>query len=1018
MKSKYLYLLTASDPKACVPFHLRPRRACLRSGLVLLAALAFCPPRAQAVVTEAWVHRYNNVQSNSTDLAYKIARDGAGDVFVIGETGDGFDSQGMLIIKYSGVNGAVLWQKRHPVSSGIAADAISAMTTDGSGNLVVAGNSLGDYYTAKYAAADGTLLWGKRYNGPANGNDGATSVAVDSGGNVIVTGFSKIGIDDDDLIYARDYYTAKYAAANGALLWEKRYDGPVGGDDFAEAVAMDSSGNVVVTGFSDGVASGYDCYTAKYAAANGSLLWEKRYNGPANRWDFGYAVAMDASGNAVVTGTSASGSGEFGESVYDYYTAKYAAADGALLWEKRYDGTASVNDIATAVVVDSNGNVVVTGFSDGIGSGKDFYTAKYAVANGALLWEKRYNGPGSGTNNLDDRPNSLVVDADGNVMVTGFSPVGNNLDNYAVKYGAATGAVLWERRTINSIRGAVMDGSGNVIVTGIGYAAFDFVTAKYGAADGAVLWEKNYNGPSNRPDAARALAVDASGNVAVTGSSYSYESGEDYYTAKYAATDGALLWEKRYDGPIHSRDLAQAMVMDAGGNVVVTGQSGADYYTAKYAAADGSLLWEKRGATINHDRAQSVAVDGNGNVVVTGSSLDGNEADYYTAKYAAANGALLWEKYYDGPAHFEDSASAVAVDGSGNVLVTGTSYQFFVDGLGSFYADFYTAKYAAANGALLWQKSYNGPANSEDSATALAVDGSGNVIVTGQSGNDCYTAKYAAATGALLWEKRSTNGFGLAVALDTVGNVVVTGNFATLKYAAATGTLLWEKRYTNIGWQAVAVDTSNNVVVAGQSGGDYYTAKYASADGSLLWEKTYNGPATGDDALGSSHCLALGPNDMVAITGASDGDYGPSVTTDYATVVYRETPPSLSIVRSNAFAIISWPVTGLTFQLQENTDVSLANSWSPVAQSSVTNAGQISVTVPMSAGQKFFRLSTLSARSSQLFYDSFSYPDGPLVNVATNSWLTHSGTTGEVGVVSGRVDLRVLASEDVSHSLR
>ena len=72
----------------------------------------------------------------------------------------------------------------------------------------------------------------------------------------------------------------------------------------------------------------------------------------------------------------------------------------------------------------------------------------------------------------------------------------------------------------------------------------------------------------------------------------------------------------------------------------------------------------------------------------------------------------------------------------------------------------------------------------------------------------------------------------------------------------------------------------------------------------------------------------------------------------------------------------------------------------------------------MSAGQKFFRLSTLSARSSQLFYDSFSYPDGPLVNVATNSWLTHSGTTGEVGVVSGRVDLRVLASEDVSHSLR
>jgi len=65
--------------------------------------------------------------------------------------------------------------------------------------------------------------------------------------------------------------------------------------------------------------------------------------------------------------------------------------------------------------------------------------------------------------------------------------------------------------------------------------------------------------------------------------------------------------------------------------------------------------------------------------------------------------------------------------------------------------------------------------------------------------------------------------------------------------------------------------------------------------------------------------------------------------------------PSLNIARSNAFVIVSWPVTGLNFPLQESTNLSLPNSWSPVAQPAVTNAGQISVAVPTTVGRKFFR---------------------------------------------------------------
>jgi len=734
--------------------------------------------------------------------------------------------------------------------------------------------------TIKYSGADGTVLWQKRYNGPANRHDQALAVAVDGSGNVVVTGDSVVGFDSFGYPNS-DYYTAKYAAADGALLWEKRYNGPANSGDRAMAVAVDGSGDVIVTGYSAGNLTGNDYYTAKYAAANGALLWEKRYDGPANIVDYATAVTLDGGGNVVVTGFSASGFDIFGNLITDYYTAKYAAADGALLWEQRYNGPADRDDQAQAVAVDSSGNVVVTGFSaggfDNFGNQiRDYYTAKYAGADGALLWEQRYNGPA----NRDDQAQAVAVDGSGNVVVTGHATTG-----FDYNFG-------------NQIR--------------------DYYTAKYAAADGALLWEKRHNGPAYSEDQARAVAVDGSGNVVVTGFSVGTNFNSDYYTAKYAVANGALLWEKRYNGPANSEDQATAVALDGSGNVVVTGYSynGTNevFYTAKYAAAEGALLWEKT----SPGRASAIAVDGGGNVVVTGFVYAGRATDYYTVKYAAANGALLWEKRYnfpDGEGRSEDYATAVAVDGSGNAVVTGSSV-----------GDAYTAKYGAANGALLWEKRYNGPANSEDQAQAVAVDGSGDVVVTGYSfsanfNSDFYTAKYAAANGALLWEKRydgpaNSDDFATAVALDSSGNVVVTGY-------PANGT--------------------NNV---------FYTAKYAAANGALLWEKHYNG--------GSSHggatAVAVGPNGMVAIAGSSDGIFNSRTTSDYATVVYREIPPAISIAGdgTGGYFISGSGIAGSIFQLQRATSVT--GPWTSNATITAASPGLIEFhDTNAPSGQAFYR---------------------------------------------------------------
>src|SRR6187402_1392456 len=79
--------------------------------------------------------------------------------------------------------------------------------------------------------------------------------------------------------------------------WVKRYNGPAGGTDSALAVAVDAVGNVFVTGSSNQAGGMSDMYTAKYAGASGALIWERRR--PANE---SRTIAVDATGNAVISG--------------------------------------------------------------------------------------------------------------------------------------------------------------------------------------------------------------------------------------------------------------------------------------------------------------------------------------------------------------------------------------------------------------------------------------------------------------------------------------------------------------------------------------------------------------------------------------------------------------------------------------------------------------------------------------------------------------------------------------------
>jgi uncharacterized delta-60 repeat protein len=353
------------------------------------------------------------------------------------------------------------------------------------------------------------------------------------------------------------------AVAQSSMLVQKTWGGS--SSDIGQSVAIDSSGDMYVTGYTLSFGPGSPSYAAvtllKYSSV-GTLLWEKIWSGSGNGSEFGYGVAVDTSGDVYVTGYT----GSFGVTGFDVFLLKFNSS-GNLVWQKTWGGNS--NDFGYGVGVDASGNIYVTGATQSFGAGAyDVVLLKFN-STGSLVWQKTWGGTG------DDEGLSVALDSSGNIYVGGetSSAGAGGIDALLLKFspsGSLLFQKIWGGSNIDYAYGVAVDFSGNIYLAGTtvstGAGGGDVFLLKFDSTSG-LLWQRTWGGSNN--EYGYGVAVGPSGDIYVTGQTASFSVANiDAFLLKFDST-GSLLWQKIWVAGNYS--VGNAVAVDSSDSPVVTG---------------------------------------------------------------------------------------------------------------------------------------------------------------------------------------------------------------------------------------------------------------------------------------------------------------------------------------------------------------------------------------------------------------------------------------------------------------
>jgi type IX secretion system substrate protein/beta-propeller repeat-containing protein len=524
--------------------------------------------------------------------AEQICADSSGDVYVVGRyEDDTYGSKGFLAKFAHGGN--LLWFRIFDLA-GPNGTGFASLRVGGDRRIIVSGFSDNSFKTSALIlnyTSQGDFLWSLVYDDGAADLTTFQGLELDHEGNSYLTGFAQVS---DSVI--NEFITIS-VDSSGHLRWEGRYHGAYNGNEQANALALDASGNVYVVGAVSDSLSGNDVVVLKYSNG-GNEEWARITKDSSSGYSEGKTANVSPSGMLYVGGTSQGVSTGYDGLVLSY------SGDGTELWKRRYNTTTSAYDQPRATTVDDSGNVIVTGSSSTGGSSvyNIMSTVKFGM-DGSIRWVAKYPDSGS----FDNRGQAITHDKEGNIYVAGeiYSglPSAAGSKNLATLKYAPDGSLIWSKVFVspgggydNGIGAIAVDDSGNVITAGgvkwdpdaVQSTATDFTVIKY-APDGSPRWVSHYD-HSGGQEGLKAMVLDDSGNVYVTGFSQGLNAQYDYATVKFARGNGDILWAQRFDGRIHGEDYPYGMAIDDSGNVYVTGFS-----------SDSIPTWSA--VTIKYDRA-------------------------------------------------------------------------------------------------------------------------------------------------------------------------------------------------------------------------------------------------------------------------------------------------------------------------------------------------------------------------------------------------------------------------------
>lgn len=623
-----------------------------------------------------------------------------------------------------------------------------------------------------------------------------------------------------------------------------RFDG---GDAYGtpSAVTLDAAGNVYFTGYFDrkSVDTSYEISTFRYNQS-GTFSWVSRW-GAKGTYSKSTSIAVDSKNSIYVGGYTYSASSQA-----DFLILKYSSS-GVLLWSRTYDN--GLNDYLQKITVDINDNVYVTGNSEGLTTGYDFLTVKYDSA-GNYLWNARYTSTG----NNPDNPSGITVDNSGNVYVTGYSTINGNTDIVTVKYNQNS-AQQWVRTYTGSggndfAVDIKKDLSGNVFVAGYSFNVskgnYDLCTIKYSPA-GSVMYSALYNSTYNNNDYTTSLYVDKSGNAFITGYANRTLTNSDYITVAYNSA-GTQVWAALYERNSGQNDQAAGIAGDSTGNIYVSGTTYStitqnDLTLVKY-NKKGVFQWAQsyNNPDSTGDYCTSVAVDPSGTSYVLGKALDKRSNSNFAAVKFTASGVAEWDRLARSFNPVQDM-SAGATDAQGNLYVAGSVHK---DTSANIYY-LVLIKYNSA-GVMQWMRKtgFSYPYN-KFFKIIVNIDNTGNPVVSGtisSSNISIFAVKYN-SSGTQLWVNNySISGFNVDLTethTDASGNIWLlaqslstqgTGGTNIVLVYSPSGSVLWSNVYGSFtgSRNSFAVEGTANAYVANTNGSAGWQALKFNSSGAQV----------------------------------------------------------------------------------------------------------------------------------------------------------------------------------------